>query len=59
MSIEHYKIQGLKTPHYNKGYIAVTLHKSILLSSLPQTILKVTLGAQFFLLHCPGNLVAD
>jgi hypothetical protein len=32
----------MKTPQYNTGYIAVTLHKSILLSYLPQTILKVT-----------------
>jgi hypothetical protein len=25
--MEHYKVQGLKLPHYILGYIAVTLHE--------------------------------
>jgi hypothetical protein len=41
-----------------QGYIAVTLHKSILLSYLPQQSGRLHLGATFFLLHYPGNLVA-
>jgi hypothetical protein len=35
------------------GYIAVTLHKSILLSSLPQTILKVTPRSTILLIALP------
>jgi hypothetical protein len=53
VSIDHYKIQGLKIPHYNRGYIAVTLHKRILISYLPQTILKVTPRNTILLIALP------
>jgi hypothetical protein len=36
-----------------QGYIAVTLHKSILLSYLPQTILKVTPRSTILLIASP------
>jgi hypothetical protein len=53
VSIEHYKVQGLQIPHYNMGYIAVILHKTILLSSLPQSIQKVTHRSTILLIAIP------